>query len=188
MARVVVDDLERWARRHSRAYGEMGGTVAEGVSRGVYALLSQAIRHAPKHTGALKRSIRVLDRKKGDGAELAIHSEDPAAGMQESGGRLRGRPLMTVPIGRERAFWDATGTRREPREHAGLFRIRARDGRQYLVTREGRRLVLRYALRRTVWQDGQGWATAATEAARPELLSGIEASVVDALLATDRTV
>jgi len=185
--RVRVTDLEQWARRKSSAYARMGQTVADGARRGIYALLREGIRHAPKHTGALRRSLRVNDRSTERGVELALQSDDPAAGMQESGGTLLARRrLMTVPIGAERAHWDSSGTRREPRSIPGLFRIRAKNGREYLVTRQGRDLILRFALRRRVRQEGQGWATAAVRAAAPQLEPGIEASVQDALLATDR--
>jgi len=165
----------------------MGRAVSDGMRDGVYRLLAEGIKHAPKHTAALRRSLRVLDRQSGNRVELALHSEDPAAGMQESGGTLQyRRHLMTVPIGIERAMWDATGTRREARSIPGLFRIRARDGRSYLVTRSGRRLVLRFALRRRVYQEGQGWATRATEAAAPAVEGAAFATVQHELLKTDR--
>ncbi|MDX5317924.1 MAG: hypothetical protein LPK38_00980 [Actinomycetes bacterium] len=107
--------------------------------------------------------------------------------MQESGGILVAtRRKMTVPIGSERAYWDATGTRREPRQIAGLFKIRAADGREYLVTRSGRNLVLRFALRERVYQAGQGWATEAVTKAAPKMEPGIAAVVEHDLLATDR--
>lgn len=186
--RIQVDDLAAWARRKSDAYAKLGKPVADGVRRGAFVMLQEGIRHAPKHTGALRRSLRVLDRRRGDGSvELALQSADPAAGMQEDGGiLLANRRPMTVPIGAERAYWDSSGTRREPRSIPGLFRIRARDGREYLVTRTGRQLVLRFALRRRVRQEGQGWATAAALAAAPRLDQGIEVEVQDYLLATDR--
>lgn len=185
--RVKVKDLNKWARRHSFDYQNMGDTVREGVRDGIPELIRAGLKYAPKHTGALRRSLKVFDRKRAGGVELALQSNDPAAGMQESGGILLARQnLMTVPIGVERAYWDASGTRREPKQIAGLFRITARNGRQYLVTRTGRDLVLRFALRHRVKQEGQGWATKAVEEASQSLPSRVQAKVVDQLLATDR--
>lgn len=185
--RVRTTDLQAWARRKSRAFQAMGGTIARAVKDGIPVLLAEGLKHAPRHTGALRRSLRVYSRESGGAVELALHSDDPAAGMQESGGILMARRHpMTVPIGSERAYWDASGTRREPRQIAGLFRIRARNGREYLATRTGRQLVLRFALRHAVRQEGQGWATAAVRAATPQLDPRIRARVVHDLLATDR--
>jgi len=186
MKRVQTDDLAAWARRHSTAYARLGDDIAAGARRSIPALLRAAISEAPKHTGALRRSLSIRDRRVGDKVELAIHSDDPAAGMQQDGGLLRGRPLMSVPIGVERRYWDSTGTRREARQIPGLFEIRARDGRRFLATRVGRQLVLRFARRRYVRQDGQGWATRAVEAAGPDLTSSVRASIVRSMLATDR--
>ena len=80
VADVVTTDLEGWARRKSAAYERMGETVAAGARRGIFHLLQEGIRHAPKHTGALRRSLRVYDRRRGDTVDLALRSDDPAAG------------------------------------------------------------------------------------------------------------
>ncbi len=186
--RIRVDDLAAWARRKSWTYEHLGDDVREGVRDGIPILLREGIRWAPKHTGALKRSLKVYDRKAPTGGvELALQSDDPAAGMQEDGGILLAhRRKMTVPIGVERAYWDASGTRREARSIAGLFKIRARNGREYLVTRSGRDLVLRFALRTRVRQEGQGWASKAVRKAAPHLPPLVGASIARALLKTDR--
>jgi hypothetical protein len=109
------------------------------------------------------RSLQLVVREGARGViEVAITSDDPAAGIQETGGVIRmGSRLMTVPIGVEARYWKESKRRREPREIPGLFKIRARNGREFLVTRQGRDLILRFALREQVRMPAQQWLSKA---------------------------
>lgn len=157
-------------------------TAARSLAR---VLKRVAKEMAPRHTGALVRSIRVVTRQRAGQVDVALTSSDPAAGTQETGGLIRmGSRLMTVPIGVERAYWDATGTRREARDIPGLFKITAKNGRQYLVTRQGRTLILRFALRESVLMPAQYWASNAVREASRGLDKRASAMVVDTLLSS----
>lgn len=184
--RHPIDDLPRWTYQLKEATEGIKRSVANAVKADARTLLSYGLRYAPKHTGALRRSLRVMARRvTPEVVQLALQSDDPAAGVQETGGIIRARGnRMTVPIGSERAYWDRSGTRREPSQIAGLFKIRAKNGREYLVTRNGRELVLRFALRETVRMPAQRWATKAIDAALPSLSTHTLARMERDLLAT----
>ena len=171
--------------------------VVEGLPRGTYTaartlsrdLLREAKATAPKHTGALRRSLSTVARRTGKGgAEVALTSDDPAAGIQETGGPIRmRRRKMTVPIGVERMYWDAPGTRREPREIHGLFKLRAKNGKEYLVTRVGRQIILRFALRESVYMPPQMWASLIVLRIANTTPHHVEAVVSQRLFATSRS-
>lgn len=179
-----IVDLEAWTLERRRAVEGLPKATAQAAKRFGPHLLAAGLRNAPRHTGALRRSLRVAFRRTPKGMDVALTSDDPAALIQETGGTIRAssRRDMTVPIGQERAMWDATGTRRRARDVAGLFKIRARNGRVYLATREGGSLVLRFQLRKQVRQDGQGWASQATAESRKHMEPQIRAVFVSRLL------
>ena len=180
----IVTDLGRWTkdlRDRVRTLPKAQRAEALDTAR---RLLASGLRHAPRHTGALRRSLRTVVRIRGTTTEAALWSDDPAAGDQDRGGTITasGRP-MTVPIGEERARWDASGTRREASEVQGLFGIVAKNGKHYLVTKENGRLILRFALRWSVYQRGTGWARKATREAARGVEPGVRARYIQSLLA-----
>jgi hypothetical protein len=181
-----IDDLEEWGEDVKARIRTLPQPLQAAARESTRMLLAMGLRHAPRHTGALRRSLRVWARATpGGGVQLALYSDDPAAGIQETGGVLRasGGRLMTVPIGEEREHWDRTGTRREAKTIAGLFWIRAKTGQEYLVTRRGRGLVLRFALRSAVKMPAQRWASKAVAAAVPHMAARVEARMTSHLLA-----
>ncbi len=129
------EPLQRWAPRVAASLGDWDAACGRVRLR----LGELGVRDARRRSGsrgALAASIRALV----DRAGLSIVSDHPAAAPRETGARIRGTPLLAVPLTEEVR---RTGG---PRLDGRLFVLRLRDGRLTLARRQGDRLEVRWRL------------------------------------------
>lgn len=165
----------QWSARAHRGLEQLPRTVADRMQSRRRTLAADAARRAPRRTGRLARSLRgtvsVTSRAQVD---LQLHSDHPAAGIQDTGGSVRrGSRHLAVPI----------GTVRVPvRSAVGTFVLKSRDGRRFIAQRLGGggvRLLAR--LMDEVQVPGTGYASAAFDRAASALPVDLTAAVDQAV-------
>lgn len=136
----MADTLEKWAPRTATELGQLPQLVNRKLNELALDAEVHAKNLAPVHTGALRRSIRGQVK----GLAVQLTATVPYAQIQEEGGVIYGRPWLTVPLR------EAVRLGPRARDDGSLFPIRLRDGRLFLVSRNGDRLDFRWRLVRQV--------------------------------------
>lgn len=145
----MIETLEQWSRRLPAELERAPRTALQRLGDLVREQAARASRMAPRDTGKLSRSVRTEQRGDLSRGEIVLSSSHPGAALQDTGGVVRGRPWLAIPIGPR--------THQSPRHDGSLFAIRSRSGAVYLASRRGGALDLRWRLVRSIVVRGTGW-------------------------------
>ena len=142
---MADERFQDWRPRIQSVLADLPKTVDAEIVAWAAEMRSSMKSKARRKTGALAKSITV-EHTGGLGGDVVASSDDPAAAVAEFGGPIKptAGAWLAIPL---RDDIRALGT---ARADAGLFVLRARDGRMFLASRSGGSLDLRWKLQRSV--------------------------------------
>lgn len=167
--------LDRWAERLGEGLAALPSSLRKEVVDWCVDARARMRARVVKDSGETARSVEVRVRTAPGSTKGQIRiTAGGAAKVLEDGGPIVGRPWLAIPL-RE----DVAGIKR-PRADAGLFVLRARDGRLFLASRVGGSLELRWKLQRRVQREARPFMRPVVEEGRARLSGSLIKRMRDA--------